>query len=55
MVTTTHSGSTSGSHELPAAAAAAAAAAKGEHCILVWLGQPQLVHYVLIQSVMDKI
>ena len=25
----------------------AAAAAEGEHCILVWLGQPQLVHYVL--------
>ena len=48
MVTTTHSGSTSGSHELPAAAAAAAAAAaEGEHCILVWLGQPQLVHYIL--------
>ena len=51
MVTTTHSihcaGSTSGSHELPPAAAAA----EGEHCILVWLGQPQLVHYVLIQRV----
>ena len=47
MVTTTHSGSTSGSHELPAAAAAA----EGEHCILVWLGQPQLVRYVLIQRV----
>ena len=50
MVTTTHSihcaGSTSGSHELPPAAAA-----EGEHCILVWLGQPQLVHYVLIQRV----
>ena len=46
MVTTTHSGSTSGSHELPPAAAAAAAA-EGEHCILVWLGQPQLIHYVL--------
>ena len=45
MVTTTHSGSTSGSHELPTAAAAAAA--EGEHCILVWLGQPQLIHYVL--------
>ena len=48
MVTTTHSihcGSTSGSHELPAAAA------EGEHCILVWLGQPQLVHYVLMQRV----
>ena len=44
MVTTTHSGSTSGSHELPPAAAAAA---EGEHCILVWLGQPQLIHYVL--------
>ena len=29
----------------------AAAAAEGEHCILVWLGQPQLVHYVLIQRV----
>ena len=47
MVTTTHSihcaGSTSGSHELPPPAA------EGEHCILVWLGQPQLVHYVLIQ------
>ena len=51
MVTTTHSihcaGSTSGSHELPPPAAAA----EGEHCILVWLGQPQLVHYVLIQRV----
>ena len=49
MVTTTHSidcGSSSGSHELPAAAAA-----EGEHCILVCLGQPQLVHYVLIQRV----
>ena len=45
MVTTTHSGSTSGSHELPSAAA------EGEHCILVRLGQPQLVHYVLIQRV----
>ena len=51
MVTTTHSihcaGSTSGSHELPPPPAAA----EGEHCILVWLGQPQLVHYVLIQRV----
>ena len=35
MVTTTHSGSTSGSHELPSAAAAAAA--EGEHCIY-WSG-----------------
>ena len=42
MVTTTHSihcVDTSGSHELPPAAATAAAA-EGEHCILVWLGQP---------------
>ena len=44
MVTTTHSihcGSTSGSHEQPPTAAAVAA--KGEHCIVVWLGQPKLV------------
>ena len=35
------SGGTSGSHELPPPPAAAAA--EGEHCKLVWLGEPQLV------------
>ena len=53
MVTTTHSihcaGSTSGSHELPPPAAA-----EGEHCILVWLGQPQLVLCTNTESVMDR-
>ena len=42
---------TSDSHELPPLAAVA----EGEHCILVWLGQPQLVlcGIMIIQRVCD--
>ena len=42
---------TSECHELPPLAAAA----EGEHCILVWLGQPQLVlcGIMIIQRVCD--
>ena len=50
MVTTTHSGSTSGSHELPSAAAA-----EGEHCIY-WSARSTSAGTLCTntESVMDK-